>query len=395
MKRMQRIGLKAPFPWFGGKSRVAHLVWERFGEVPNYVEPFTGSLAVLLGRPDAPRTETANDKDCYLVNFWRALKADPLGVAAHCDLPVNEADLHARHLWLVNDGLPVVRRCYDEPEFYDARIAGWWVWGISCWIGSGWCSLPAGNNIPCLHEGGAGVHRVLRQRPCLHEGGAGVHRAENRRPRVVHAGISAKRPILIGWGDKGVHAKRPDISGRHGCMKGVHSQLPYMGGSHGGDKGINAGPRGTCAERAAMPAEYLQGLADRLRCVRVCCGDWSRICTKAVTYGMGLTGVFLDPPYSAKAGRDKDIYAADDLDVAHEAREWAIANGANPLLRIALCAYDGEHEMPAEWECMAWKAGGGYAHHGHAKHGLVNAERERIWFSPACIKPGAGGLFPA
>src|SRR5689334_19180994 len=48
---MPRNTLKAPFPWFGGKSRVASLVWERFGEVRNYVEPFAGSLAVLLGRP--------------------------------------------------------------------------------------------------------------------------------------------------------------------------------------------------------------------------------------------------------------------------------------------------------------------------------------------------------
>ena len=41
----------APFPWFGGKSRVAADVWARFGETPNYVEPFAGSMAVLLGRP--------------------------------------------------------------------------------------------------------------------------------------------------------------------------------------------------------------------------------------------------------------------------------------------------------------------------------------------------------
>lgn len=30
--------LAAPFPWFGGKSRVAHVVWSAFGDVPNYVE---------------------------------------------------------------------------------------------------------------------------------------------------------------------------------------------------------------------------------------------------------------------------------------------------------------------------------------------------------------------
>lgn len=43
--------LRAPFPWFGGKRKVAEEVWRRFGRVENYVEPFFGSGAVLLGRP--------------------------------------------------------------------------------------------------------------------------------------------------------------------------------------------------------------------------------------------------------------------------------------------------------------------------------------------------------
>lgn len=42
--------LKAPFPYFGGKSRVAEPVWQRFDDVPNYVEPFAGFLAILLAR---------------------------------------------------------------------------------------------------------------------------------------------------------------------------------------------------------------------------------------------------------------------------------------------------------------------------------------------------------
>lgn len=41
--------IKAPFPWFGGKSRAAPLVWQALGDVKNFVEPFAGSLAVLLG----------------------------------------------------------------------------------------------------------------------------------------------------------------------------------------------------------------------------------------------------------------------------------------------------------------------------------------------------------
>lgn len=43
-------GLRAPFPWYGGKRRVAKDVWLLLGDVSRYVEPFAGSLGVLLGR---------------------------------------------------------------------------------------------------------------------------------------------------------------------------------------------------------------------------------------------------------------------------------------------------------------------------------------------------------
>lgn len=69
--------LKAPFPWFGGKSRAAPVIWAALGNVPNYVEPFAGSLAVLLNRPHSPDIETINDLDSYLSNFWRAVQAGP------------------------------------------------------------------------------------------------------------------------------------------------------------------------------------------------------------------------------------------------------------------------------------------------------------------------------
>ena len=70
----------------GGKAPVATLVWRRFGRVANYVEPFFGSGAMLLARPsehfdtDGARTETVNDLDGMVANFWRALAADPAAV---------------------------------------------------------------------------------------------------------------------------------------------------------------------------------------------------------------------------------------------------------------------------------------------------------------------------
>ncbi len=141
------ILLKAPFPWFGGKSRAADFIWERFGDIPNYVEPFAGSLATLLARPHPAGTETVNDLDCYLANFWRALAAAPDAVAEHADWPVNEADLMARHRWLMaQSGFRA--RLKTEADYYDAKIAGWWVWGLCSWIGSGWCVQRRSGNQP-------------------------------------------------------------------------------------------------------------------------------------------------------------------------------------------------------------------------------------------------------
>lgn len=81
--------------------------------------------------------------------------------------------------------------------------------------------------------------------------------------------------------------------------------------------------------------------------------------------------------------RAPSLYGTESADVAHDVREWAIANGRNKKLRIALCGYEGEHEMPADWQCVAWKAAGGYA---AAAGNAENSAKERIWFSPHCAR---------
>ena len=301
---MTTSNLRAPFPWFGGKSRAASIIWERFGDVANYVEPFAGSMAVLLARPSPPRTETINDLDCHVANFWRAVQADPDAVAKWCDWPVNEADLHARHLWLVQ-GLQAHReRMMTEPDYFDAKIAGWWVWGLCQWIGTGWC--------------------------------------EERKP----------------------HIKLPHVGN---AGRGVHRQLPHVG---------NAGMGG-----------LFDQLTERLRRVRVCCGDWSRVMGDSVTWRHGITGILLDPPYAE--GEMK--YAAGHDGVSAAVSSWCRENGHHELLRIALCGLDGEHDLPG-WECVPWKARGGYGSQ-RADGSNENRHRERIWFSPHCLNGRQRSLF--
>jgi site-specific DNA-adenine methylase len=135
----------------------------------------------------------------------------------------------------------------------------------------------------------------------------------------------------------------------------------------------------------------MNALSDRLRRVRVCCGDWSRVLGESVTTKHGMTAILLDPPYADTASRTSNLYAHDSETVAHAVREWAIQNGNNPLLRIALCGYESEHAMPDTWECVAWKSAGGYGSQSSGS-GRENSKRERVWFSPACLKPSTQGL---
>lgn len=130
--------LKPPFPYFGNKTKAAPIVWEFFGDPTNYVEPFCGSAAMLLARPNVGAVETINDACGYVANFWRAVKADPEAVAYYADWPVNENDLHARHAWLVGQNLRGMLE--GNPDIYHAKAAGYWAWGACCWIGDDWCS---------------------------------------------------------------------------------------------------------------------------------------------------------------------------------------------------------------------------------------------------------------
>ena len=330
--------LQAPFPWFGGKSRCASIVWERFGDVPSYVEPFFGSGAMLLGRPSEHGTggwptETVNDKDGLLANFWRATRAAPQEVAGWCDWPVNEVDLTARHLWLVGQIEGLTGRLMGDPDYYDAKVAGWWCWGLCAWIGAGWCS------------------------------GRGPWAAENGVLVKSEGGVVRKRPAL---GNAG---------------RGVVRQLPHLGNA-----GLGIGRTGVDL------LSWFVSLSDRLRRVRVCCGDWRRVTGESVLFpNTAVCGVFLDPPYGSGVGCDPDLYREESGSVAADVRDWCAEHGADKRLRIALCGYAGEHELPG-WDVVPWKARGGYGAQGEGA-GRENAGRERIWFSPGCLKAKQGSLF--
>jgi DNA adenine methylase len=151
--------LKSPYPFFGGKRKVASIIWRGLGEISNYIEPFAGSLAVLLEKKEPCKIETVNDSDCFITNFWRAVSAEPEKVAEYADYPVHEADLHARHRWLVSRATDDFKtQMNTDPNYYNCKIAGWWVWGMGASIPGNWMRQRGLNAIPMLSSAGGGIH---------------------------------------------------------------------------------------------------------------------------------------------------------------------------------------------------------------------------------------------
>lgn len=291
--------LKSPYPYFGGKSRVAPIVWKGLGSVSNYIEPFAGSAAMLLANPNPAKIETINDIDHFLTNFWRSVSQDPDTVAKYAEYPVHETELHARHKYLIQSATPeFTQKMHDDIHFYDAEKAGYWVYGIGASVGNNWLQPKGLNAMPMLSSAGGGVHGL-------------THNVK----------------------------------------------------------------------------EWMHALQKRTKRVRVTCGDWKKILTPSISYnskGLSpkeITGVFLDPPYSF-ATRDK-VYKEDN-DIFHEVLNWAIDNGNNPRLRIALCGYQENQVFPEGWITYSWETNGGMAALGNGQ-GKDNAKKEVIWFSPHCL----------
>ena len=77
--------LKPPFTYFGGKTILAERIANLLPAHGHYVEPYCGSLAVLLAkRPSG--METINDLDSSVMAFWRVLRERPADLARVCAL---------------------------------------------------------------------------------------------------------------------------------------------------------------------------------------------------------------------------------------------------------------------------------------------------------------------
>ena len=296
------------------------------GDCKHYIEPFFGSGAVLLNRPNfAGSIETVCDKDGFLTNVWRSLQFNPEEVSRWCDWPVNHGDLSARKKELIKNEERLLENLINNPDWYDAKLAGYWVWAASCWIGSGLTRI---GKRPHVSDGGKGVH-ALGKRPHVSDGGKGVH-ALGQIPHVSDGG------------------------------KGV--QEPYNTNIY----------------------TWFRKLSERLRNVRVVCGNWTRVCGGNWQDKCGVVGIYFDPPYGI-TDRDTTLYHHDSTDIAKDVLLWCREKGVNKNYRIVISGYEEYIELLNDgWSSESWSAQGGYAN--LAKNNKnENRHREILYYSPYCI----------
>jgi site-specific DNA-adenine methylase len=408
--------LKAPFPYFGGKRNIANLVWQAIGDVKHYVEPFCGSCAVLLMRPDYDPTrhvETVNDADGHIANVWRCLKECPEETAEWADWPVNHAELSARRKYLLEYGPSLLQNLAMDVNYRDPQMAGYYIWCQGCWIGSGLLTPPKGKKEsigkrPHLGNTGTGVHKIsIGQRPHLGDTGTGVHKISlGQMPHLGDTGkgvhkISLGKIPHLGDTGKGVHkisiGKIPHLGD---TGKGVHKisigKIPHLGNTGKGVHKISLGQiphlstAGSGVHKISLGAsegvlEWFRQLSSRLRRVRVTCGDWTVTCNGHWQGLHGQTvGFFLDPPYGHKANREKDLYNEDSMSLTEDVIAWALERAQDNKTKIVLCGYieEGEPLLNSGWSVHTWKANGGYGNQGGPNE---NRHREALFLSPQCL----------
>ena len=307
--------LTAPIPYFGGKRKIAQKVWAYLGDVKTYIEPFFGSGAVLLMRPRTRHEkiyELINDIDGNIANMWRALQFDIDEVEKWCDWPVNHIDLIARRKVIIESYDQLKNNLVADPEFYDAKLAGYYLWAASCWLG---CGLMTKKAIPVL---------------------SGDHGIEQYRSMGKIPGITS---------DSGIIAKQDTMK------------------------------------------EYLLKIQQRIKKIKVVCGEWHQVCGGKWQENNGVVGIYFDPPYSSE-DRCKDVYKYDSLDVGKAVEKWALERGNNPAYRIVISGYEGDYKnlIGSGWKVEAWVAWGGFSNMAIKKKRIKeNRTLERIYISPYCI----------
>jgi site-specific DNA-adenine methylase len=372
--------IKQLYTYFGSKKKIVDLVWEYLSDVTCFLEPFAGTAVVAINRPAHVKNVYLNDYDCHIVNVLRACMYKPEELIDYICHPRLELDLH-----MISDYLsrPSVKTGLREKlmtrlDYCDARMAGWWVWGINHWIGGSWCNcilqtpdaLTAHYENPFFDGDEYAPSDQSTKRNKIVDRNKNTHALLEEEDLDDSKQVSSGRKKLEAR-NRNTHAllEEEDFDD----SKQVSSWRMKLAYGNQNTHALCDGPR------REHVAKMVNAIYNNLSETKIMYGDFERVLTDSYINNTPC-GVFLDPPYVPVKGRDMAYGASDTSnhnEIFERAKKWFLDNRKRKELRIILCGHSMDFEdMPKDVKKIQWKRGSGYC-----KNKVDNAE-EMLCLSP-------------
>ena len=116
---MTKINLKTPITYYGGKQQIAAKILSLIPEHVLYAEPFLGGGAVFFGKQPS-EIEVLNDTNRELINFYKVVQNDFVGLEKEIRITLHSRDLHRRASVI-----------YNNPNLFTEIKRAWAVWVLS------------------------------------------------------------------------------------------------------------------------------------------------------------------------------------------------------------------------------------------------------------------------
>ncbi len=111
--------MKTPISYYGGKQKLAATILKLIPEHDLYGEPFIGGAAIFFAK-EPSKVEVINDTNKELVNFYRMVQHEFVGLEKEIKISLHSRDLHRKASVI-----------YNNPDMFSEIKRAWAVWVLA------------------------------------------------------------------------------------------------------------------------------------------------------------------------------------------------------------------------------------------------------------------------
>jgi len=113
------VKMKTPISYYGGKQKLAVKICSLIPSHHLYCEPFIGGAAIFFAK-EISEVEVLNDTNKELMNFYRTVQNDFVGLEKEIRITLHSRDLHRKASVI-----------YNNPDLFTEIKRAWAVWLLS------------------------------------------------------------------------------------------------------------------------------------------------------------------------------------------------------------------------------------------------------------------------